>query len=139
MVRPAGVTRSSIGLLSITSVAWDSSRPVPYRRLFKEWLIYAAIMAAIFLLVMRDEANEVSLLFGLLASLPLYVGLSYVLAKFGYQRKTLAELRATRAAASADEPAASGAPPGRRPPTPTRRTSAGRNRPTQKMPSRKRR
>ena len=120
-------------------MAWDSSRPVPYRRLVKEWLVSAAIMAAIFLLVMRDEANEVSLLFGLLASLPLYIGFSYVLAKFGYQRKTLADLRTPRAAASPDQPAASGASPVRRPPTPTRRTSAGRNRPTQKTPSRKRR
>ena len=47
-------------------------------------------MTVIFLLIMRNDANKVNLLFGLLASLPLYIGFSYVLAKFGYQRKTLA-------------------------------------------------
>jgi hypothetical protein len=109
-------------------VAWDSSRPVAYRRLFKEWAVYAVIMAAIFLLVMRDEASEVSLLVGLLASLPLYIGFSYVLAKFGYQRKTLAELRTPRAATKESSGGAS-ATPGRQRPAPTRRTAGTSNRP----------
>ncbi len=34
-------------------MAWESSRPVPWRRLIREWLIYAAIMAAIFLIFFR--------------------------------------------------------------------------------------
>ncbi len=36
-------------------MAWDSSRPVPWRRLIREWLIYVAIMAAIFLIFFRDD------------------------------------------------------------------------------------
>jgi hypothetical protein len=120
-------------------VAWDSSRPVAYRRLFKEWLIYAAIMAALFLLLMRDEANEVSLLFGLLASLPLYIGFSYVLAKFGYQRKTLADLRTPRATTTAETTSSAAATPARHRPAPTRRTAGGANRPGQRPASRRRR
>jgi hypothetical protein len=116
-------------------VAWDSSRPVAYRRLFKEWLVYAAIMTVLFLVVMRDDANEVGLLFGLLASLPLYIGFSYVLAKFGYQRKTLAELRTPRATSGATSTAAT---PERQRPAPTRRTASA-NRSGQRPASRKRR
>ena len=33
-------------------MGWDASRPVPWRRLVKEWLIYAAIMAAIFVVAL---------------------------------------------------------------------------------------
>ena len=120
-------------------VAWDASRPVPYRRLFKEWLIYAAIMAVIFLLVLRDSTSTISLVIGLGVSLPLYIGLSYVMAKFGYQRKTLAELRTPRAtssgAASSGEP---GTPAERTRPAPTRRTAATTNRPGQSRPAPKR-
>jgi hypothetical protein len=119
-------------------VAWDSSRPVAYRRLFKEWLIYAAIMTVLFLVVMRDEANEVSLLFGLLASLPLYIGFSYVLAKFGYQRKTLADLRTPRAT-SAAATSSDASTPDRQRPAPTRRTASSASRRGQRPPSRKRR
>ena len=119
-------------------MAWDSSRPVAYRRLVKEWLIYAAIRTALFLLVMRDRANEVSLLAGLLASLPLYIGFSWVLAKFGYQRKTLAELRTPRATTASDSGVAASAEERQRP-APTRRTSGSANRPGQRPASRKRR
>ena len=119
-------------------MAWDSSRPVAYRRLIKEWLVYAAIMTVLFLVVMRDEANGVSLLFGLLASLPLYIGFSYVLAKFGYQRKTLADLRTPRATSAAATTSATSTPDRQRP-APTRRTAAGANRSGQRPASRRRR
>jgi hypothetical protein len=100
-------------------VAWDSSRPVPYRRLVKEWLIYAAIMAVIFVLVLRDSTNPFGLVVGLVVSLPLYIGLSYVLAKFGYQRKTLAELRTRRAAPGrVNDAGAPAVSPGRNRPAP---------------------
>ena len=118
-------------MLSIAGVGWDSSRPVPWRRLIKEWVIYAAIMTAIFALLFRGEAGLWPIIGGLLASGPLYLGLGYVLAKFGYQRKTLAEMRTPRAAS------ATGASGDERPtPAPTRRTSTGPNRPSSK--SRKR-
>ena len=123
-------------------VAWDASRPVPYRRLLKEWLIYAAIMAVVFVLVLRDSTSTFGLVFGLAISLPLYVGLSYVLAKFGYQRKTLAELRTPRAAGSDESGGPSGSTAtttGRTRPAPTRRTAAGSTRPKNGRPPRKRR
>ena len=74
-------------------MAWDASRPVPWRRLVREWLIYAAIMAALFLLFFRDD-SMLGILAGLLVSGPLYLAFGYVLAKFGYQRKTLRDARA---------------------------------------------
>ncbi|CAN5713853.1 hypothetical protein BH24ACT5_BH24ACT5_31740 [soil metagenome] len=112
-------------------MAWDASRPVPYRRLVKEWLIYAALMAAVFLLFLQGSTNVVGLLLGLLASLPLYVGMSAVMAKLGYQRKTLAELRTPRAPATTGS-SGSTASSGRSKPAPTRRTSAGSNRPSKR-------
>lgn len=110
-------------------MAWDSTRPVPWRRLVKEWLAYAAIMCAVMLAFMRDRPLA-GLIGGLLASGPLYLLLGVVLAKFGYTRKTLRELRdaaqATPARASSAEPAAAGPRPK---PAPTRRTGGG-GRPT---------
>lgn len=110
-------------------VAWDATRPVPWRRLLKEWVIYAAIMAAILAVLFRDEGRLVPILGGLLVSLPLYLVFGAVLAKFGYQRKTLADLRTPRA-----EPQdATAEPAGRPKPAPTRRTSTGpSNRPKSK-------
>lgn len=74
-------------------MAWDSSRPVPWQRLVREWLLYVGIMAALFLLLFRST-SLVGIFAGLLVSGPLYLGFGYVLAKFGYQRKTLKQLRA---------------------------------------------
>jgi hypothetical protein len=110
-------------------VGWDASRPVPWNRLLKEWLIYAVILAVVFAFVFRGSVF--SIVAGLLISGPLYLAFGYVLAKFGYQRKTLAEMRTPRASVAEPEPEARRAPP------PTRRTSGGRNR--RPPPSRKRR
>ncbi len=74
-------------------MAWDSSRPVPWQRLIREWLLYVGIMAALFVLLFRST-SLVGIFAGLLVSGPLYLGFGYVLAKFGYQRKTLKQLRA---------------------------------------------
>jgi hypothetical protein len=109
-------------------VAWDASRPAPLRRLFKEWLIFAPIMALVIFLLQRDSSGLAGSLIGLTVSLPLYLGLGYVLAKFGYQRKTLAELRTPRAGATTAATADAVRPR----PAPTRRTSTGHNRPGQK-------
>ena len=81
-------------------MAWDSSRPVNYRRLLKEWAIYAAIMMAIALVLLRGR-NPAGLIAGVVLSLPLYVGFSAAMAKLGYQRKTLSEMRTPRASSSA--------------------------------------
>jgi hypothetical protein len=112
---------------------WDASRPVPWRRLVKEWLIYAAIMTVVFAFIYRGSDSFLPILGGLFVSGPLYLGLGYVLAKFGYVRKTLADLRTPRAS-PADSPSRDDAEPGQaRPrPAPTRRTSTGPNRPKSK-------
>jgi hypothetical protein len=115
-------------------VGWDASRPVPWPRLLREWLIYAGIMCVILLLFFRG-ASLIGIIGGLLVSGPLYLGFGYVLAKFGYQRKTLKELRTPRAAPAGQGAGASAA--ARPKPAPTRRTSSGPRRRT--APSRRRR
>ena len=105
---------------------------MPWRRLAKEWLIYAAIMAVIFAIFFRD-GNIVAILGGLLVSGPLYLGLGYVLAKFGYTaqdaRRTSTRhgpgRRSARQAARRRPPTAT-VGTARPRPAPTRRTSAGR-------------
>jgi hypothetical protein len=107
-------------------MGWDASRPVPWRRLTREWVIYAVIMTVVLALIYRDGERLVPILGGLLVSGPLYLGLGYALAKFGYSRKTLAEMRTPRAAPRGG--GSSDAPPARPRPAPTRRTSTGPNR-----------
>jgi hypothetical protein len=99
---------------------------VPWQRLLKEWAMYAALMAVLFLVFFRDS-SLVGILLGLVASGPLYLLLGYVLAKFGYQRQTLRQARANsrdrRPAANSTD---TDAVPGPRPkPPPTKRTSGG--------------
>jgi hypothetical protein len=97
---------------------------VPFRRLFREWLIFAPIMIAALWLLQRDDQAIGAALVGVAASLPLYLGFGFVLAKFGYQRKTLAELKTPRATTGSD----AATPDARPKPAPTRRTSTGTNR-----------
>ncbi len=89
-------------------------------------------MAVVFLFILKDSTSKAGLFIGLLVSFPLYIGLSFVMAKFGYQRKTLAELRTPRAASSSRSSAPTESGPTRNRPAPTRRTSSGPNRPTSK-------
>lgn len=127
-------------------MAWDSSRTVPWQRLIREWLIYVAIMAAVLLLVFRSS-NVIGSFAGLLVSGPLYLLMGFVLAKFGYQRKTLKEMRTAQAepreskrksrkgSADDDGPEATNLPDRNRP-APTKRTSGGGNRPKSRPPRR---
>jgi len=107
---------------------------VPWKRLIKEWAIYAAIMAVILVIFFRDGGNLLPILGGLLVSGPLYLLLGGVMAKFGYQRKTLAEMRTPRAEpGGSPSGSTSGTSDGRPKPPPTRRTSTGpSNRPRSK-------
>ena len=94
---------------------------MPWRRLLKEYAIYAGIMAAVLLLIFRDE-GAVPLLGGIVIAGPIYLLLGAVMAKFGYQRKTLAEMRTPRAG----EPATTATEPSARVrPAPTKRTTTG--------------
>jgi len=112
-------------------MAWDSSRPVPWQRLVRDWLVYVGIMAVLFALVFRDSFTGA--VAGLLLSGPLYLGFGYVLAKFGYTRKTMKELRSERSTvSSSSETNSSSSESSDRPrsrPAPTSRTSTGRGRP----------
>jgi len=120
-------------------MAWDSNRPVDYRRIFRDWLLIAAAMAVLIAVVpsMRSGSSIVGLAASLVLTLPVWFGLSWLLAKFGYQRKTLSTLRAERAARDAARTtqaaaATATAGDGRPRPAPTRRTSTGHNRPQRK-------
>jgi hypothetical protein len=114
-------------------MAWDSSRPVPWQRLMREWMIYAAIMSVIFVVFFRDS-GLIGAIAGLLVSGPLYLAFGAVLAKFGYQRSTIRQMRAERTRPSVNEAASSETERPR--PAPTRRTSTG---PSQRPRSKHRR
>lgn len=101
-------------------MAWDATRPVPWQRLVREWFVYVGIMAVIFVLFFRDR-GLVGILGGLLASGPLYLLFGYVLAKFGYRRETLREMR-ERPPRRRSEPDADVIDRPRPRPAPTRRT-----------------
>jgi hypothetical protein len=113
-------------------MGWDASRPVPWQRMVREWLVYVAIMAALFLLFFRG-ANMIGIFAGLLASGPIYLAFGYALAKFGYRRKTLSELRSESAGRGRDRDRGDGrgddTDQPRPKPAPTRRTGGGSGRP----------
>jgi hypothetical protein len=118
-------------------VAWDSTRPVPWQRLVRDWLIYVSIMAALFLVIYRDELSAGPFV-GLAISGPVFVAIGAVLAKFGYQRKTLSDLKRDTQVKRASEAQAAGHAPRNRP-APTRRTSTGpSNRPRSKPKGKRR-
>jgi hypothetical protein len=104
---------------------WDSTRPVPWKRLMREWVVYAGIMVVVFLLFFRDNGLAGALA-GILVSGPLYLAVGGALAKLGYRRPTRGPSRATEASA----PSSTGGPTGgdtaaRGRPAPTRRTTPG--------------
>lgn len=121
-------------------MAWDSARPVPWQRLMREWIIYVAIMAVVFVVFFR-ESNLIGILGGLLASGPIFLVFGYVMAKFGYERKSLKQLRSEpREPRRSQQRGDTSEPdqPTRRPkPAPTRRTAGGGSRPNR--PTTKRR
>jgi hypothetical protein len=112
-------------------MAWDSSRPVPWKRLVIEYLVIGIVIAIVALMVTKDRraANY----WTIAMAAPIYLGFGYVLAKLGYARKSLAQVREEAAAAQAKK-AAAAPPSGARPkPAPTSRTSTGSsNRPAKK-------
>ena len=73
-------------------MGWDSTRTVNWARLIREWLVYAVVMAGVFVIFLRDSVSAGSIA-GLAASFPMYLIFGGALAKFGYQRKTLTDLR----------------------------------------------
>ena len=113
-------------------MAWDSTRPVPWRRMVNEWLVYVAIMFVLFLFFF-DNSSLVGVVAGLFISGPLYLAFGWVLAKFGYRRKSFKELRAESAAKASPAGADEAAPTGPKPkPAPTSRTGGAPARPANK-------
>ena len=107
---------------------------MPWQRLMREWLIYVGIMAAVLAIFFRDS-GLVGALAGLLVSGPLYLLFGFVMAKLGYQRRSLREMGTPRAdtRGAADDDADGTQPPSeRRRPPPTKRTSGGGNKPKSK-------
>ena len=111
-------------------MAWDSTRPVPWRRLLREWLVYVAAMAVVFVLFFRDN-GLIGIFTGLLVSGPLYLLFGYSLAKLGYQRKSWKQLRSEpRPERGRREPDAAATSSGPKPkPAPTSRTGGPSGRP----------
>jgi hypothetical protein len=105
-------------------MGWDSSRPVPWRRLTKEWAVYAVIMAIVFGLILRSTTALGSAI-GLLLSLPMYLAFGAVLAKFGYRRPSFAGRTRGARSTTSSRPSSSDADANRARPAPTRRTSTG--------------
>lgn len=108
-------------------MAWDSSRPVPWRRLTREWLIYVGIASVGFVIyyLARGKKIDIALFAGLLSSGPMYLLFGALMAKFGYQRKTMKELRTERPAPRSRTASATATTGVRSKPVPTKRTSTG--------------
>ena len=104
-------------------MSWDSLRPVPWKRLSIEWAVVAAIIAVVSYAATdnRSPSSYVALLLG--GAVYLMVG--GMMAKFGYQRKTLKQMRAEVAAAPQRAVGRQAASTGRPKPAPTKRTSGG--------------
>lgn len=108
-------------------MGWDASRPVPWQRMVREWLLYVGIMLVVLVVFFRDE-GMIGVIAGLLVSGPLYLGFGYVLAKFGYRRKSWGELREARTKPTAERGGERATAP-RPKPAPTSRTGGPSNRP----------
>ena len=59
-------------------MAWDATRPIPWQRLLRDWLIYVGIMAVVFAIALRDDLSAGPFL-GLLASGPIFLVIGGVL------------------------------------------------------------
>ena len=123
-------------------MAWDSSRPVPWKRLAIEWLVIAVVVGTISFFVTKN--NRAANYLTIVLAGPIYIGFGALLAKLGYARKSVKQLRAEDAAKQAQkdrDARAAGAPSGPRPkPAPTSRTSTGpSNRPANRPANKKKR
>ena len=99
-----------------------------WQRLMREWVVYVGFMAVVFAIFFRDNGLAGSLA-GLFISGPLYLAFGYAMAKLGYRRKSLKELRTPQA--EPREKRTDTESDSRRP-APTKRTSGGGNRPKSK-------
>lgn len=107
-------------------VAWDSRRPVPWRRLLTLFAVYAVI--ATLAIVAFGGGFRPATLAGMAVGLALYLGGAFVLVKFGWNPPALRPREAAREAAERRASTATAAPVDRpvtrTKPAPTRRTNA---------------
>jgi hypothetical protein len=111
---------------------WDATRPVPWKRLWTEWAVIGAIVALIAYFVTHN--HKLGSYIGIVLAGLIYVAFGALLAKFGYARKTLRQLRVEAATAPPRRVGRTVSSPSARPkPAPTKRTSSGpSNRPQKK-------
>ena len=120
-------------------MAWDASRPVPWKRLWTEWAAIGIIVALVAYFISHN--HKPGSYIGIVLAGLVYVAFGAVLAKFGYSRKTLRQMRAEAAAAPPRQVGRTSRRTGtttagastRPKPAPTKRTSSGpSNRPQKK-------
>jgi hypothetical protein len=114
-------------------MAWDSHRPVPWKRVLTPFLLYAVVAVALFSVL--GGGFQLGLLVGVASGGAMYAGIAVVMIKFGWNppmfqsRQERAETAARNAERRAAKQAAKhgGTPTasGRAKPPPTRRTNAG--------------
>jgi uncharacterized membrane protein YeaQ/YmgE (transglycosylase-associated protein family) len=111
---------------------WDATRPVPWKRLWTEWVVIGLVVAFVAYFITHN--HKVGSYVGIVLAGLIYVAFGAALAKFGYARKTLRQLRAEAAAAPPRQVGRSAPSASTRPkPAPTKRTSSGpSNRPQKK-------
>ena len=118
-------------------MAWDARRPIPWKRLCIEYVVFAAVMLIVVAVTKRSSLNSGFVVTLVLVSI-LWIGFGAILAKFGYQRKTLKQMRVEaamappKATSTASRTASTSA---RNRPAPTSRTSTG---PSQRPKKKKR-
>ncbi|MCE9622155.1 MAG: hypothetical protein K8R99_07420 [Actinomycetia bacterium] len=105
---------------------WDSSRTVPWKRLCIEWAVVAAVVAAVSF--SATDNRRLSSYLALLLGGAVYLVVGATMAKLGYQRKSLKQMRAEVAAAprrtvGSSSTAERSATTVRPKPAPTKRTS----------------
>ena len=108
-------------------MAWDSSRAVPWKRLLIEWVVVVA--GIVLVSAVWGDAKPGELVFAAVFGGAIYLLFGAVMAKLGYARKSLRDLRAqAEQRAAASRAAAGGGSQGtatRSRPAPTKRTSSG--------------
>lgn len=101
---------------------WDARRPIPWRRLLGEWaLVTIALIGA----TAAFTDTPVAETFGaVVLGGAVYLGLGAVLARLGYQRATLRQLRSAARTTTTRAPDR----PSPRRPAPTKRTGGSQRR-----------
>jgi hypothetical protein len=111
-------------------MAWDATRKVPWKRLLIEWLVVGIVFVVVSTAVFHNQQAETLVAIGLGGSF--YLALGAVMAKFGYQRARLSDLRAQTAARQQAARQTPTRPSGRARPAPTKRTGGQSRHPRNK-------